>query len=171
MQENIIRFIKYRRDGNCFVNCLIQALTNLRDKRILRNPKPELEVFDMQTLYSSKSEDEFRPALNYLINNGYKIKIIDPDPFRDNNWGSNFKYAQIELRNYSLEDVKNLSKDGWQVIISTEIDKRPHAVLVTKTHVYNPTVQQWQKPEKTSYSLITYHANKKAERFLIAIKK
>lgn len=170
-----INFIRYRSQGsqgNCFVNCLIQALTNLGDSNVIGKTRPELEVFDLETLNSPKPEGEFKPALNYLINKEYKVKIIDPEPHRNCNWGDNLAHIDLKTDNYTVKEVEDLSNDSWQVIISTEVDNQPHAVLVTKAYIYNPTnVQQWQKPESKSNNLITHHTNKKEERFLIAIKK
>ena len=169
----VIDLIKYRSEGNCFVNCLAQACINLGDSIVSKASKPELAIFNIGTLFSPKPEVELKPALDYLVSNGYRVKVIDPEPFKDNNFGSNLghKLVQFETRNYKIKDVEDFVMNSWQVIISTEIDKKPHAVLVTNAYIYNPTVQQWKKPQKKCNSLITYYANKKEERFLIAIKK
>lgn len=173
-QKNMIRFIKHRSAGNCFVNCIIQALTNLGDNGVSGKKSPELAVFDLETLNSPKPEREFEPALNYLISNGYQVKIIDPDPFRDGNFGINLKYAQVQCppRSYEMQDIEDLLNDGWQVIISTEASMKPHAVLIAENLIYDPIDEtKWQQVSKKTNDLLQNYINMKKERFLIGIKK
>lgn len=166
-----IKFVKYRALGNCFVNCLIQALVNLGDKDMARKSRLELEVFDLETLYS-RPENEFKPALNYLINKGYKVKIIDPEPYRDCNWSDNLAHVDLKIDNYTVEEVEALSNDGWQVIISTEAGRKPHAVLVTGEFIYNSLNEStWRQVCKKTEDLLLDYTNRKEERFLMAIKK
>lgn len=176
MQNQTQRFIRYRSIGNCFVNCLIQALTNLGDSNITGKTRPELEIFDTERLYSSKPEDEFKPALNYLINNEYRVKIIDPEPYRGCNWGDNLVHIDLKINNYTVKEVEDLSNDSWQVIISTEVANDPHAVLVSGDYIYSPIQDpndhtKWKEVVRKTKELLLDYTNKKEERFLIAIKR
>lgn len=174
MKPDTINFIRYRAIGNCFVNCLVQACINLGDGNLSKDPAPEVKIFNIETLYSPKPEGELKPALDYVVNNGYKVKIIDPEPYRDNNWGSNLKHAQVQCppRNYEIKDVEELLGNDWQVIISTEANRKPHAVLVTGDFIYDPIDERkWQQVSKKTKDLLKDYANRKEERFLIAIKK
>lgn len=165
--------IRYRQAGNCFVNCLIYGCQLLGDTR-LNCKQPELKIFNVETLNSSLLEKEFPPALNYLLNKNYEIKIIDPEPEKDSNWGENLNLLGKNLlkRSYRREDVDELIKNNWCIIIST-LDssyKSPHAVLI-----YGNTIKDPENPVlwKSIIGLdkLDDYINRKSERFLLAYRK
>lgn len=173
IKESLIR---YRWEGNCFVNCLVKGCRLLGDTR-LEGDKPELKIFNLETLYSPAPENEFPPALNYLVSNKYEVYVIDPDdPSIKNNWGNSlFRLVvdrKFENRNYKKEDIEQFRKHSWCIIISTldSKKKKPHAVLIFKDRIWDPEDKDKWKSRIGIKELDDY-INRKNERFLIAFGK
>ena len=166
-------FFNYRLLGNCFAVCLVNGLQFLGDKK-LDCEIPELQIFNIETLNGTDETLEFAPALNYLINNKYEVKVIDPDPFKNNLWGKNIDKVNLEspYRNYTLGDIESLNKKGWVVIFST-IDLKKHmshANLVFNFKIYDPMHQTiWEKP--IPWDDLEAIISRVKEKFCIAFKK
>lgn len=165
--------IRYRLSGNCFVNCLVKGCKLLGEKQLQGN-NPELNVFNIETLYTPKLENEFPAALNYLINRKFEVYIIDPDdPQTKNSWGEGVfplvNNNKFEIKNYSRGDLIPFIDRGWCVIISTldSSGQDPHAVLVFGNRIWDPENETLWNSEIGINKLDEY-INRKEERFFIA---
>ena len=167
----MIKFIKYRESGNCFVNCVVQACKNLKDPKIINSHKPELSIFIKKTLVSDNLAGELKSALKYLLKKEYQVKIIDPEPNKNNNWGkNNLSKVIIEKRRYFKNDINRLITNNWQVVISSELNDIPHAILFTKEKLYDPQNKEtWSNPKNLADIHFKKYMSNNQDRFLIAI--
>lgn len=166
-------FFRYRYLGNCFAVCFVNGCQALRDPNLYCE-EPELRIFNIETLNGTNESAEFTQALNYLINKEYKVRIIDPDPFKDNNWGENLKTVDLEhpYRSYTKKDIESLNKEGWAIIISTLDTKKekPHANLIFNKEIRDALNKPvWEKP--IPWKNLEEIIMRKTDRFLIAFKR
>lgn len=163
----------FRKDGNCFANCIVRGCILQGDNKLLEDSSPQFKIFNIETLYSSNSEDEFKPALNYLYNNNYDVTINDPSHLEP--WGNNLQklgncFNQIS---YTKEDIEILLKNNWCVVPSVYDSKKSpsHAILLFKDSLYDPESKSvWDKPLRASKKLDDY-IMKNGKGFLIAFRK
>jgi len=160
----------YRYKGNCLANCIVKGC-ELQGDSNLNTKIPEISIFDLEILKNIDETKEFEPALCYLINNNYKVKIIDPNPY-NNTWGRCFKNDLLydKVRSFEKEDIENFSTSGWSVIFSTlGSNNKPHAVLSHKGILYDPQTNSWKPTNLDVY--IKRSLRESRGRFLIAFKK
>lgn len=159
-------YIRYRKDGNCFPNCVVMGC-NLFGDNI-----NALDIFSIEILYGNP-DHEFEPTLNYLINNDYDILVYDPDP---KNWGKNISHKSVQLENrvYEIDDIDLLSKNGW-CIIPCSLDNRSkpiHAVIIYKNKLRDPIDErEWCKNRNIENFKDRYFPVEELKRFLIAFRK
>ncbi|MDO8583357.1 MAG: hypothetical protein Q7R51_02410 [bacterium] len=171
--EKMNKHFVFRKDGNCFANCIVGGCILQGDSKFLEDSSPQLKIFNIETLYSSTPEDEFAPALNYLYNNNYDVTVYDPSHLEP--WGNNLQKLGkcFHNTNCSKDYITMLLKENWCVVPSVyDSKKRPiHAILLFRDSLYDPENKgMWDSPLKVSDRLDDYII-KSGDSFLIAFRK
>ena len=140
-----MRFFHYRKNcdpsGNCFVVSFINGLFLLGDNFVKSQEKPEINIFGKEVLESNPNDTkEFYPALNFLVENNYKIEIIDTEKLEP--WGDNLYSTKVTFkdRTYKLQDLHRLNNARQAIIpLVKDSQSRPmHAVLIYDSYYYDP---------------------------------
>lgn len=163
--------------GNCFAISFINGLFLLGDSLVKNEKEPELTIFGKAILESSPIKSlEFKPALKYLIDNNYKIKIMDPGKLGP--WGKYLsnKNVNFKKKRYKPKDLYGLNNNGWVVIPSVNDSKgRPtHSILIYKDYYYDSELENsYNIPislSKIDNKIPQDNKNPDYERFLLAFK-